>query len=130
MDLTTPLATILMVTAARQRGDVKAAVSAYEPNATIVLRPGETASGGAAIRAFTEASIGLSLSFSDRQIIAAEDLALHCSKWSATTDDGTGHKREMAGWTADILRRGPDGSWLLAIDNPWAAAVFAPKPTK
>ena len=128
MDRMTPLATIMTVIDARQRGDVEAAVAAYEPTATVVLRPGQTASGESAIRAFTEAAIGLSLSFSDRRIISGDDVALHFSKWSATAEEGSGHERGMTGWTADVLRCQPDGSWLLAIDNPWAAAMLAPKP--
>ena len=124
MDLVTPLATIMMLVDARQRGDVEAAIAAYEP--TVVLQPGRITSGASAIRAFTEAAIGLS--FSDRQIIAGDDVALHFSKWSAKADDASGHKQGMTGWTADVLRRQSDGLWLLAIDNPWAAAMLTPEP--
>ena len=128
MDRMTPLATIMMLVDARQRRDVEAAVAAYEPTATVVLQPGRTTSGESALRAFTEAAIGLSLSFSDRQIIAGDDVALHFSKWSAMADDASGHKQGMTGWTADVLRRQSDGLWLLALDNPWAAAMLAPGP--
>lgn len=126
----TPLATITRLVSAKQVGDVEVAVAAYEPTATIVPQPGRTASDESAIRAFTEAAIGLSLSFSfaDRQIIVVDDVAVHFSKWSTTDDDGSGHDQRLTGWTVDVLRSQPDGSWLLAIDNPWAAAMLAPEP--
>ena len=128
MDRTTPIGTITMLVDARQRGDVEAAIAAYEPTATVVAQPGQITRGKGVIRAFIAAASGLPLSFSDRQIIIGDDVALHFSKWSTTAEDASGNKREMTGWTSDVLRRRSDGLWLVAIDNPWAAAMLAPKP--
>lgn len=130
MDRTTPLATIISLVNARLHGDIDAAVTAYEPMATVVLQPGRTASGASAIRAFTKVVIGLSLSFSDRQIIAGDDVALHFSRWSAATDDGSRQEQASSGWTADVLRRQSDGLWLFTIDNPWAAAMLGREPRR
>ena len=31
---------------------------------------------------------------------------------------------EMAGKSSDVLRRQPDGTWLIAVDNPWGTEVL------
>ena len=31
----------------------------------------------------------------------------------------------MSGRSSDILRRQPDGNWLIALDNPWGTDIVA-----
>lgn len=52
------------------------------------------------------------------RIITAGDLARSLASW---TLDGTGPDGpiQMTGTTSDVFRRQPDGSWKVAIDNPW-----------
>ena len=120
MILSRPLDTISYLLAARSRGDIKAALACYEPNATVVMGPGKFASGEDAIKAFTQATISLLVIFGDREIVEAEDIALHVSQWTLRPTDGP----EIAGRTTDVLRRQPDGNWLLAVDNPWGSSLL------
>ena len=56
-----------------------------------------------------------------RTVIENGDLALHHCSWRAegpTGSDGA------SGRAADALRRQPDGSWLVIIDNPWGTALL------
>lgn len=115
-----PLDTISYLLAARSRGDVGAALSCYEPNATVVVEPGKIATGEATIKGFTETVISLPITFGSHKIVEGEDIALHLSQWTLRPAEGA----EISGRTTDILRRQPDGNWLLAIDNPWGSSLL------
>jgi len=120
MSFSRPLDTINHLLAARERGDVSAALSCYESNATVVFEPGKFGSGEDAIRGFTEATITLPITFGDREIVEAGDIALHLSQWTLRPASGS----EISGRTTDILRRQPDGKWLLIMDNPWGSSLL------
>ena len=48
----------------------------------------------------------------------AGDLALLSNTWTATTPDGGA----FGGRTTEVVRRQPDGRWLVVIDDPnWIA---------
>lgn len=115
-----PLDTIAYLLAARARGDVATALSCYESNATVVMQPGQFGSGEDAIKGFTEATLTLPITYGDREIVEAGDIALHLSQWTLRPADGL----EISGRTTDILRRQPDGKWLLVIDNPWGSSLL------
>ncbi len=31
----------------------------------------------------------------------------------------------MSGESTDVLRRQPDGRWLIALDNPWGVQILS-----
>ena len=57
------------------------------------------------------------------KVLEAGDTALVANRWrlSGTAPDGS--PVQMAATSADVLRRRPDGSWGIVIDDPWGAAV-------
>ncbi len=124
-----PLKTVEAVDDAFSRGDVEAVLSFYEDGAAVVIRPGTTVEGHAALRRAFEA---LFSSFREpptvkqfnTQVIAVGELALFISRWSmsGTSVDGTPVNR--AGDASSVLRKQRDGSWKLVIDNPWGVAVL------
>lgn len=120
MSFAKPLDTMTYLLAARARGDVTAALSCYEPGATVVMQPTVFGNGEEAVRRFTEATIALPITFGDRKIVDAGDIVLHLSQWTLRTEDGA----QVTGRTTDVLRRQPDGRWLLVIDNPWGGALL------
>jgi ketosteroid isomerase-like protein len=120
MSLSKPLDTIFHLLAARSRGDLTAALNCYEANATVVREPGKFACGETAVKTFIEATIALPITFGEHAIVEAEDIALHFSQWTIRRADGS----EIVGRTTDVLRRQPDGNWLLAIDNPWGSSLL------
>lgn len=120
MTFSAPIETIFHLLKSRESGDIRGALSCYEADAIVVLEPGKFAHGQDAIRALTESTIALPIAFGKREIVEAEGIALHVSQWTLRPAGGA----EISGRTADVLRRQPDGNWLLAIDNPWGSSLL------
>ncbi|MGH8887349.1 MAG: YybH family protein [Egibacteraceae bacterium] len=57
-----------------------------------------------------------------KTIVHGPDVALVRSDWTLHGAAPDGCPVEMRGSAGDVVRRQPDGTWLLAIDNPWGAA--------
>jgi len=104
-------------------GDLDALVALYEPGATLIPAPGESATGPDAIR---QAFVGFlamkpKIRMNVVQVLrAGDDLAMLFNDWtmSGTGPDGTA--MNMAGKAIEIVRRQRDGSWRFAIDHPFA----------
>ena len=113
-------------------GDVDAVVELYEPNATLLFQPGEEPARGT--EAIRQALGGFLSMFSGKPkfdlevgkvLQAGDDLALVISRWTLRGNGQNGEPLEMSGQTADVVRRQPDGSWRVAIDNPYGDAALA-----
>jgi len=48
-------------------------------------------------------------------------IALTHSDWTLTGTAPDGSTVNMGGKSADVMRRQPDGTWLLIIDNPFGS---------
>lgn len=109
------------------RGDIEAALKCYESDAVIVSQPGQIARGKEAIRGALAGFISLrpTLSGTAHQLVEAGDIALFCSRWTLTGTTPDGSRTEMSGTSSDVLRRQPDGQWLIAVDNPWGTSIVA-----
>jgi ketosteroid isomerase-like protein len=123
---TTPGVLLDALVSARDRGDVAAALACYEPDAVVVLEPGRSASGTAAVRAMLETFVSWRPAFRvrGRTILQTGDVALHVSEWTLHGTNADGTPIDLTGLSSDVARRSPDGSWRLAIDNPWGTAVL------
>ena len=101
--------------------DADAILALYEPDAAFMPQPGMIVNGHAAIREALGGFLALNAEFSMQpaNIIEAGDLALIVSKWTLKGTDPTGAAVDLAGQTADVVRRQADGSWLFVIDNPY-----------
>lgn len=122
----TPSETVQQLLAALSKGDLEAAVALYEPDAVMLAEPGKPARGKAAIRAALAGFIALKptvISEAD-QTIEGNGVALYCSKWSLNGTSPDGKPIRMHATSTDILRRQADGTWLIAVDNPWGTAVL------
>lgn len=122
----TPVDTVNRLMEAINRGDINGAASLYEPDAVIVAQPGQVARGTSAIRAALEGFIALkpALKGTAHQIVKAGDIALYCSKWTLTGTSPDGKRVDMSGASSDVLRRQPDGRWLISVDNPWGTGIL------
>ncbi len=114
------------------KGDVDAVVALYEPSATLLVQPGEEPARGT--EAIRQALGGFLSMFSGKPefdlevgkvLQAGDDLALVISRWTLRGNGQNGEPLEMSGQTADVVRRQPDGSWRIAIDNPFGDAALA-----
>jgi len=123
MNNKTPLELITTLLDARSRGDIEAAVACYEVDATMVIEPDHIERGAAAVRSFTQSSFALPITVLARRIVDGRDVALHVGKWRLEMAARGGTSQQLIGCTADILRKQADGSWLVAVHNPWGGAV-------
>ena len=121
-----PIDAILQLTEGINKGDVENAVAAYEPGASLVAQPGQVVTGTQALRQALAGFIALKpiLTTEMYKLIESGDIALYLSRWKLTGKDPQGKEVKMAGTSSDILRRQPDGRWLIALDNPWGAALL------
>ena len=105
-------------------GDLEAMLELYEPDATFAPQPGETVTGRDQIRAALEGFLAVKprMDGTIEKVLEAGDTALVTNRWrlAGTAPDGTPVR--MAATSADVLRRRPDGSWGIVIDDPWGAA--------
>jgi uncharacterized protein (TIGR02246 family) len=124
MGKTTPEATIKRFSELLAAGDLDAMLELYEPDAAFAPQPGATVSGRDEIRAALESFLAVKprMEGTIEKVLEAGDTALVANRWrlSGTAPDGSPVR--MAATSADVLRRRPDGSWGIVIDDPWGAA--------
>ena len=121
-----PADTVKQLAEAINRGNLEGAVALYEPTALLVAQPGQVARGSGEIRAALGGFIGLkpTLRTEAEHVVEAGDIALYVGRWTLKGTDPAGQPVAMGGESSDILRRQPDGRWLIAIDNPWGAKIL------
>jgi ketosteroid isomerase-like protein len=104
-------------------GDVDAALSLYEPEATFAMPTGFGEGSVTGLDGLREA-LGGFLAMSPELKVNAEktllsgDTALVIGNWTLKGRDPEGNDVDASGRYADVVRRQPDGSWLFVIDNP------------
>jgi uncharacterized protein (TIGR02246 family) len=106
-------------------GDLDALVDLYEQDATFTPRPGEAVSGREAIREALRPFLALEprMTGEIKRVLLAGETALVANRWTLTGTRPDGSPVELAGVSADVLRRRADGSWGIAIDDPWGGQV-------
>ncbi|MCY0929242.1 DUF4440 domain-containing protein [Streptomyces sp. H27-H1] len=99
--------------------DLEAIDRLFEPGAVRVLTPGNVVSGDGR-RAATSSfmALGIPMKLSVRHCYEYGDLALLLCDYliKGVAPDGTSVLHE--GTATDVVRRGADGAWRYAIDNP------------
>ena len=104
-------------------GDMDAALSLYEPDATFAT-PAAFGEGSVTGLDGLRESLGGFLAMSPQLNVNAEktlrsgDIAMVIGNWTFTGRDADGQEVSLSGRYADVVRRQPDGSWLFVIDNP------------
>ncbi len=123
-----PAAAVARLSDAVNRGDLEGAAALYEPAAVLVGQPGQVARGAEQVREALRGFIALrpTLVTTGSQVIESSDLALYLSRWTLTGAGPDGALVAMGGESADVLRRQPDGRWLIALDDPWGTRLLPP----
>ena len=121
------LSTIDDMTKAFHQGDIDGIMRTYEPGAVVVGEPGTPISGTRALRAMFAGFIAAKAHFTflGHEVIQAENIALHLTPWrmAGVAPDGTAVAAH--GLSVSVLRRQPDGGWLMIIDDPYGDALLA-----
>ena len=122
----TPIDTVNELSSAINRGDVETALKLYEPDAVLMAQPGQLARGSTELRAALEQFTALkpTLRTQAQSVVEVADIALYIGRWTLRGTDPSGRAIAMGGESSDILRKQPNGGWLIAIDNPWGAQVL------
>jgi uncharacterized protein (TIGR02246 family) len=125
MTAQTPTRAIELVSERISAGDVDGALAMYEPGAAFTPQPGELVTGAEAIRAALErfAALRPRLEGQVERVIESGDVALVLNRWTLAGTAPDGAPIEMGGLSADVLRRQPDGRWLVLIDDPWGGTA-------
>ncbi len=103
--------------------NLDALVSLYEPNGTLIGAPGQPATGHAAIREALSGFVAMKPTIDlkvEQTVRAGDDIAACYGVWTLNSTGEDGKPQTMTGKSIEIVRRQPDGTWLFAIDDPWA----------
>jgi uncharacterized protein (TIGR02246 family) len=99
-------------------GNLDGVVGLYEPGASLVQQDGSAAVGKPAIRealgGMLAANAKLRMNVT-RTARAGDDLVVLYNDWSLSAGGN-----EMKGKAIEVVRRQPDGTWLFAVDDPFA----------
>ena len=126
-----PADTVAKLTGAINRGDLEEMMKYFDPEAVLVVRAlGEqgwqVAKGLDGIREAYAGFVSMkpTLRRITQHIIEAGNIALHFSLWSlsAKSPDGTSLDRKAT--SCDVLKKQPDGNWLVLLYNPYGAEVL------
>ena len=115
----TPAAINAAFAAGYNSRDVDALLVLYESDAVATNPDGSTATGTDAIRVHLGhlVELGGSMTSLNRYAIPNGDLALVGADWEIVFTDG---REPIAGRSAEVVRRQPDGSWRYVLDPPGA----------
>jgi uncharacterized protein (TIGR02246 family) len=120
IDLSTPEALMRTFSAHLNGGDLDGLVALYEPDAVFEPQPGVVVHGRAAIRdALGQLlALGPTITAGTVQVLTGGDIALVVNEWSLTGTAPDGTAVRQGGRSADVVRRQPDGRWLVVVDKP------------
>ena len=101
--------------------DLEALVGLYEPGAAFEVEPGTVVHGRGAIREALARFLALEPTITGeiQKVVEADGTALVVNQWRL---EGTGPDCapiRLGGLSAVVMRRRPDGSWGMLIDDPW-----------
>jgi uncharacterized protein (TIGR02246 family) len=107
-------------------GDMEAILATYDPNAVMMGPTGMPATGTAALReAFKQfLAITPQITIVKQNLVQSGDVALHSYTWDMTAKTPDGHPIEQSGLSLVVLRKQPDGKWLMVIDNPFGDTLL------
>ena len=122
-----PEDTIRRFAALLAEGDLDALIDLYEPDAAFAPRPGEAVAGREAIREALRPFLALEPRMTGQieRVLVAGETALVANRWNLTGTQPDGTAVQLAGVSADVLRRREDASWGIVIDDPWGGAQAA-----
>jgi ketosteroid isomerase-like protein len=110
-------------------GDLEALAEVYEEGAVLVLEPDAPLTGLDAHAANAGlATLGVPITVRPRHVYTTGDQALLIVDWEIDGTDRDGRPVHIEGTATDVARRGPDGYWRYAIDNPFGTVDTAPEP--
>lgn len=101
-------------------GDLEGICALYEPEAVMVERDGTLLKGVPAIRANLAGLLSIKPRITIQRVhtIGTGDVAVLVSTWVVAGRGPDGTPISDSGRTYDTVRRHPDGTWRVVVDNP------------
>ncbi len=114
------LHTIGQMTTAFHNGDIEGVMASYEDNAVVVFNPETPVSDPVSLREMFQQAFTLNpyFEYSGHEVFIAGDIAVHFAPWTMNGKAPDGTDIEQSGLSVAVLRRQPDGRWLMVIDDP------------
>jgi ketosteroid isomerase-like protein len=115
-----------MLSAALRDGRVDDALALYEPEAVFIPQPNaQPVTGRGAIHAaLTQFSfLRPTLTSTIRNVVVAVNVATVINDWQLHGMAADGTPVRMAATSCDVMRRRPDNTWGILIDDPWALST-------
>ena len=99
---------------------VDGVLSSYEADAIVMFEPQKSVTGKEVLKAVFTQFVGMNpqYTFSGHEVYISGDIATHFGPWSMTGQLPDGTKIEQSGLSVAVLRKQPDGNWLMIQDNP------------
>lgn len=112
---------ILGMTESFHKKDIDGVMASYEVNAVIAFEPGKPVSDVHAIREGFNGffAVNPKFTYSGHEVFVSGDLAIHFAPWSMTGKTPDGKEVRQQGLSVAVLRKQPDGKWLMVFDNPF-----------
>ena len=111
-----------------RNGDLKNAMTCFDPEAIYIGKEGNTISGFTSIEKVVANLCNMKPDlkiYKHKNTLVGNDLIYRLDKWTLTATDPQGNPIKMQGASAHIMRKNADGVWLWLVDNPFAASFFA-----
>jgi uncharacterized protein (TIGR02246 family) len=107
------------LTTAYNAGDLESMLALYDPKAVFVIKPGRVTDGPAELRTALRRLIELRghLTIHPHAFVRSDDVVLVLGEYTLSGRRRDGTPLELESRFADVLRRQPDGRWLIAVDN-------------
>jgi len=105
--------------AAFNAGDLDGVHALYDPKAVFVVKPGQVTDGPEELRAALRRLIelGARLAVHPKTFVRSDDVILALGNYTLAGHRRDGTPFDVDSRFADVLRRQPDGGWLIAVDN-------------
>lgn len=103
-------------------GDLDAALELYEPDAVFVVAPGQIVTGHTSIREVLKGMLAAGGAGKIEEVTSVTSadgsVAFTRTKGSATHTGPDGKPVTMHFHSMEVVRKQPDGTWRIAIDDP------------
>jgi ketosteroid isomerase-like protein len=102
-------------------GNISFLMTLYEKDACFTSKAGQVLNDLENIREAFQGFIdmGVKLDAKAKRLLQADNLALLITEWSLNGTESDGKPINLNGRGTIVLRRQPDDSWLMVIENPW-----------
>jgi uncharacterized protein (TIGR02246 family) len=109
--------------------DLDALIALYEQDSTTADLAGRPLRGADELRPFLAGFLAgvRRLDGETRRVLVAGDIALLSSSFRAVVVSPDGEEGLLAGTSAEVARRQPDGTWRFLIDDPLFLGDVAPR---